>query len=133
MIKSIYFFFFICICSIGMWACSENEKEEFKNISSAQFEELIQDKNVQVVDARTPAEYQEGHLIESINLNVKDSSFVSAAEELLNKDQAVAVYCRSGKRSRKAAKLLVKQGFKVVYNMDKGYLQWTEEGREVVK
>ena len=133
MIRTIYFIFFVCICSLGLWACSDKPKEEYKNLSSAQFEELIQDKNIQLVDARTPAEYLEGHIKGSINLNVKDNDFSSTAEKLLNKEQAVAVYCRSGKRSRKAAGLLVKQGFKVVYNLDKGILQWKEEGREVVQ
>ena len=44
----------------------------------------------------------------------------------------VAVYCRSGRRSRTAADILVKKGFKV-YNLDKGILNWMEEGREIEK
>ena len=54
------------------------------------------------------------------------------ADDLLNKEQPVAVYCRSGRRSRTAADLLVKKGYKV-YNLDKGILNWIEEGREIEK
>ena len=42
----------------------------------------------------------------------------------------VAVYCKSGRRSRNAANILVKKGFKV-YNLDKGILDWKELGKEI--
>jgi rhodanese-related sulfurtransferase len=62
---------------------------------------------------------------------VKDEvNFPIAVDSLLNKDQEVAVYCRSGRRSRTAADILVKKGFKV-YNLDKGIMNWMEEGRTV--
>ena len=134
MIKTIYMIFFVCAFSLGLWACaSNNKKPEYKNLTSAQFEELIKNPEVQLVDVRTIAEYTEGHIAGSLNINVKDEeNFPTAIDSLLNKNQDVAVYCRSGKRSRTAAEILVKKGFKV-YNLDKGILNWTEEGREVVK
>ena len=132
MIKTIYFIFFACAFSLGLWACAGNKKEAYKNLSSSQFEELIKSENVQLVDVRTPEEYMEGHISGSLNINVKDENFASCIDDLLTNDKDVAVYCRSGKRSRTAAEILVKKGFKV-YNLDKGILNWTEEGREVVK
>ena len=129
MIKTIYMLFFVCVFSIGMWACS-NKEEKFKNLNCNQFEMLIQDKNVQLLDVRTPAEYSEGHLPASLNLNAMDDSFASNIDGNLSKDFPVAVYCRSGKRSRKAADILVKKGF-VVYNLDKGINNWKEEGRDI--
>ena len=130
MIKTIYLIFFICAFSLGLWACAGNKKAEYKNLTSAQFEELIKDPEVQLLDVRTPEEYTEGHIPGSLNINVKDENFASNIDELLTKDKKVAVYCRSGKRSRTAAETLVKKGFKV-YNLDKGILNWIEEGREV--
>lgn len=133
MIKSIYFYLFIAAFAFGMWACTSKE-EKFKNLSSKQFEELIKDPNVQLLDVRTVAEYSEGHIPNSLNINVKDEEgFPLAVDELLDKDKAVAVYCRSGRRSRLAADLLLKKGFKKVYNLDKGILNWIEEGREIVQ
>ena len=134
MIKSIYLIFFVCAFSLGLWACaSGNKKAEYKNLTSAQFEELIKSPNVQLVDVRTLAEHTEGHIPGDININVKDEAgFPAAVDSLLNKDQEVAVYCRSGRRSRTAAEILIKKGFKV-YNLDKGILNWIEEGREVEK
>ena len=133
MIKTIYMIFFVCAFSMGLWACAGKQKVEYKNLSSAQFEELIKNENVQLLDVRTLAEHMEGHIPGSLNINVKDEAgFPTAVDSLLNKDQGVAVYCRSGRRSRTAADILVKKGFKV-YNLDKGILNWMEEGREIEK
>ena len=133
MIKTIYMIFFACAFTLGLWACTGKQKAEYKNLSSAQFEELIKDSSVQLVDVRTLAEHMEGHIPGSININVKDEAgFPAAVDELLDKSREVAVYCRSGRRSRTAADLLVKKGFKV-YNLDKGILNWIEEGREIEK
>ena len=132
MIKTIYFIFFACAFSLGLWACAGNKKEAYKNLSTSQFEELIKSEKVQLVDVRTAEEYMEGHIPGSLNINVKDEQFASCADDLLDKGKDVAVYCRSGRRSRTAAELLVKKGFKV-YNLDKGILNWIEEGREIEK
>ena len=132
MIKTIYLFFFVSVFSLGLWACTGKQKVEYKNLSSAQFEELIKSPNVQLVDVRTLAEHMEGHIPGSLNINVKDEQFSSCADDLLDKDKEVAVYCRSGRRSRTAADILVKKGFKV-YNLDKGILNWIEEGRDIAK
>ena len=133
MIKTIYMIFFVCTFSLGLWACTSKQKVEYKNLTSAQFEELIKSPNVQLVDVRTLAEHMEGHIPGSLNINVKDKEgFPTAVDELLDKGREVAVYCRSGRRSRTATELLVKKGFKV-YNLDKGILNWIEEGREIEK
>ena len=112
MIKTIYFVFFICAFALGLWACTGKEQEKFKSLSTAHFEQLIKDNKIQLVDVRTVAEYSEGHIPGSLNINVMDENFAAAVDELLQKDQPVAVYCKSGRRSRNAAKLLVKKGFK---------------------
>lgn len=132
MIKTIYLFFFVAAFSMGLWACTGNKEVKYKNLSSAQFEELIKSSEVQLVDVRTLAEHMEGHIPGSLNINVQDKEFAGCADDLLDKNKEVAVYCRSGKRSRIAAETLVKKGFKV-YNLDKGILNWIEEGREIKK
>jgi rhodanese-related sulfurtransferase len=132
MIKTIYMIFFVCAFSMGLWACAGKQKVEYKNLSSAQFEELIKNENVQLLDVRTLAEHMEGHIPGSLNINVQDKDFSSCIDDLLDNKKEVAVYCRSGRRSRTAADILVKKGFKV-YNLDKGILNWMEEGREIEK
>lgn len=131
-LKSIYFMFFVCIFLFGMMACSSKPKDKFTNLSSDEFERLIEDRNVQRLDVRTVAEYSEGHIPGSININILDDNFSSAADEVLDKSLPVAVYCKSGRRSRNAARLLVKKGY-TVYNLDKGILNWIDLGKDIEK
>ena len=131
--KNIYFMFFVCFALLGLFACTSQPKDNFSNLSTDEFERLITEQDVQCLDARTPDEYTAGHIEGSININVMDSTtFADKAEDLLDPKKPVAVYCKSGRRSRKAARILNKKGY-VVYNLDKGYLNWVELGKEVVK
>lgn len=51
----------------------------------------------------------------------------STAVGELPKERTIAVNCRSGKRSKNAAKILVKNGFKVI-ELDEGYNGWVNKG-----
>ena len=61
-----------------------------------------------------------------------DDSFAAMADSLLQKDKPVAVYCRSGKRSKRAAAILSAKGYKV-FDLDKGFNSWQEAGKEIEK
>lgn len=132
-LKSIYFMFFVCVFLFGMMACSTKPKDKFANLSSDEFEKLIsEDSNVQRLDVRTVAEYSEGHIPGSININILDDRFSALADEILDKSRPVAVYCKSGRRSRNAARLLVRKGY-TVFNLDKGILNWIDLGKDIEK
>ena len=68
--------------------------------------------------------------VETININVLDDSFAVMADSTLQKDKSVALYCRSGKRSKKAAAILSEKGYKV-YELDKGFNAWQAAGKEI--
>lgn len=131
-LKSIYFMFFVCVFLFGLMACSSKPKDKFTNLSADEFEKLIENDDVQRLDVRTVAEYSEGHIQGSININIFDDKFSAAADEILDKSRPVAVYCKSGRRSRNAARLLVKKGY-TVYNLDKGILNWIDLGKDIEK
>ncbi len=78
----------------------------------------------QLLDVRTPGEYAQGHLSNAQNLDVKDPIFVQKLVTL-DKDKPVFVYCLSGGRSSQAAKLMAKNGFKEIYEMQGGFLKWS--------
>ena len=113
-----------------LFSCQQNDG--FKSMDVNEFEKLILQDDIQLVDVRTPAEYAEGHLPHTININVMDNAFNALAEKDLSKDKPVAVYCRSGQRSKRAAKALVKDGFKV-YELDGGINSWMQAGKKVEK
>ncbi|APA00052.1 rhodanese-like domain-containing protein [Flavobacterium commune] len=82
----------------------------------------------QILDVRTPEEFGEGHIDNAVNIDWQNENFVKNTEKL-NKNKAVYVYCRSGKRSLKASEKLSALGFKKIYNLDGGYLKWNAESK----
>ena len=44
---------------------------------------------------------------------------------MLNKDEPVYIFCRSGNRSQKARQIMLEHGFTQVYDLDGGYNAWT--------
>lgn len=73
----------------------------FETLSVEDFVNVINDPEVQRLDVRTVAEYSEGHIPGSMNVNVLDESFAAVADSVLQLSRPVALYCRSGKRSKK--------------------------------
>ncbi len=87
-------------------------------------------KDVQLVDVRTPEEYSEGHIKNSLNFNVQGSSFEAEVAKL-DKKRPVMVYCRSGGRSASAQRMLIDMGFAEVINLDGGIRGWQSAGKPV--
>lgn len=113
----------------SLFACQQ-QKGDFKSVNAEEFDSYIQNEEVQRLDVRTLAEYSEGHIMKTININVLDESFAAMADSLLQKEKPVALYCRSGKRSKKAAIILSEKGYKIV-ELDKGLNSWQEAGKEI--
>lgn len=88
------------------------------------YADAIASKNVQLVDVRTPMEYNSGHIKSAINIDFFNASDFNTSFEKLDKNQPLYVYCRSGARSQKAARKLVSMGFKEIYDLRGGYNSW---------
>lgn len=107
-------------------------KEGFKSVSADEFEKCIADTSVVRLDVRTAEEYSEGHIAGTKNIDVLKPDFEKKSLETLPKDKTIALYCRSGRRSKEAARILSKNGYKIV-ELDTGYMGWTEAGKPVTK
>lgn len=119
-----------CLFVVTLVSC-QHKKADFETVSVDKFAEVINDPSVQRLDVRTVAEYSEGHIPGSLNINVLDDEhFALVSDSALDKNRPVALYCRSGKRSKKAARILGGKGFKV-YNLATGFNGWKEAGMEV--
>lgn len=96
---------------------------QVKNINPKAAERKMH-KELTVLDVRTEAEFNSSHITGAVNYNVLDSiQFMQQIQEL-DKDETYLVYCKSGKRSAKAAKWMEQQGFTHIYNMKEGILGW---------
>lgn len=108
-------------------ACSSNEKHGFKSVAVQEFANIIADTTtVMLVDVRTAEEYGSGHIENALNIDVKQDDFEKNAINMLPKDKTIAVYCRSGRRSKKAAEILYQNGYNVI-ELDSGYTGWTNK------
>lgn len=115
-----------------LFSCSTAEAQKYSNVGVSEFEKLISKSDVQILDTRTTTEYEEGHIAGALLLNVNSPSFKEDALKTLDPEKTVAVYCRSGRRSRLAADVLSKEGYKVV-NLDGGIISWNQEDKPIVK
>lgn len=110
-------------------SCNTNK---IVTVDANKFEGLINSSKVQLVDARTAEEYASGKISGATNIDVKKEDFKQLAEEKLNKDIPVAIYCRSGKRSLIGADILKKAKFKVI-NLRGGIIEWEKAGKSISK
>lgn len=103
---------------------------EVHSVSVEAFADSISRPGVQLVDVRTPEEFNSGNIPGSVNIDVMTGHFGEEASGLLDKSRTVAVYCRSGNRSKNAAKMLSMMGYNVV-ELDSGYKAWQESGQMI--
>lgn len=96
----------------------------FQTCNVAAFRHILeQHPEIQLLDVRTRKEFRQGAVPGAVCLDVKKKNFRRKALRKLDKSRPVAVYCKGGVRSRRAAALLTREGFSV-YNLDKGYDSW---------
>ncbi|WP_299133352.1 rhodanese-like domain-containing protein [uncultured Tenacibaculum sp.] len=117
----------ILIITVLFLTGCKGQSKEIKNITTNTLETVLKsDSKIQLVDVRTPAEWQKGIIENAIKIDVTSSSFEKEALKLLDKTKPVYLYCRSGGRSMIAAETLLKKGFEV-YNIEGGYMQWQQK------
>ncbi len=76
------------------------------------------DKNVVIVDVRSPQEYAEKRLPLAINIPLYELE--SKMNQLLNKDAKIILYCQSGIRSKRAEEILIQNGYTDVCSLKDG-------------
>lgn len=125
------FLLYICsILSIAIFSCQSTTDKNIKRLPPNELNTFLKDKTIQLIDVRTPKEFEEEHIENAENINFYDEDFTIKINKL-NKDEPVYVYCRSGKRSGKSAKEFKKLGFTKIYDLEGGILNWKSEGFKV--
>lgn len=128
-------FFQVCILMLffsGAISCQEKAKEHgadevIQVIDKAMIKSEVLGKKLQLVDVRTPEEYEAGHIGNAVNYNIIDSQTFLEQIEGLKKDEPVYLYCKMGGRSNRAAALLKEKGFTKIYDYSGGYNDWVSE------
>ena len=116
----------LVILLLSLFSCSYAQKGN--ELSPKEFDKALKiEKQPQLVDVRTPDEYNELHIEGAENIDWNGDDFDEEVSRL-DKTQPVYVYCQSGKRSAKAAKHMRELGFTKVYELQGGILGWEQSG-----
>lgn len=115
--------------------CKSDAKESSKEIETVEekviiqlleptvFKTAITGHDVQLIDVRTPEEYEEGHIENATLIDFNSEDFKENVQTL-DKTRPVYVYCGSGGRSALASELMAELGFNEIYDLQGGFLAW---------
>ena len=115
----------VLFIALLVFGCTTSQSQTDKtSFTAKEFSEKISEtKNAQIIDVRTPEEYETGHITNAHNFNWNDDDFLKNVADL-DKTKPVFVYCLSGGRSSDAAAALRKEGFNTVFEMPGGMMEW---------
>ena len=109
------------------------QTNKFKTVDVTEFAKAVADTSYVVLDVRTAAEHAEGHIPGThFNIDVLEDSYTENALKMLPKDKPVALYCRSGNRSKNAARILAEKGYQVL-ELGTGFRGWVAAGKDITK
>ena len=114
-------FLIFCSCSMG----------QNRSLNPDEFEkQLISTKGEQLIDVRTPQEFEKYRITSAKNIDIKSPDFRKEIEKL-DKTKPVLLYCLSGVRSKLAADICEKAGFKIIYALEGGLNAWSKAGKPI--
>ena len=101
------------------------------NMDVLEFSKKITESGVVILDVRTPGEFAEGYIEGARMIDFQGGSFETEIASL-DKDVTYAVYCRSGNRSGQAVKIMQDAGFRNLFNLEGGVIDWANQGMPLV-
>jgi thioredoxin 1 len=119
----------ILILFVGIGSCNSQDKN---TLPVQEFDSLLnRSADKQLVDVRTPGEFNDGHLKEALNIDFNGPDFKTEINKL-DKNKPVFVYCLKGGRSASAAAEMREAGFVKVFEMKGGITEWKNAKLPVV-
>lgn len=129
------FLFFFSLTAVPLIAES-NKERKFTSITVQEASELIKENKLNedffIIDVRTPAEFDSGHIENSEMIDFYSEDFISELGKL-DKSKVYLIYCRSGNRSGRTLKMMEDMGFTTVYNVLGGIKSWFVSGLPLVR
>jgi hydroxyacylglutathione hydrolase len=114
---------------IDAWHKSGRALEDVRRVSVRAAAERLGDDGLTILDVRTAAEREEGHIPGSVHVPL--AQLPSRLGEL-GRDSTVIVHCQGGSRSAIATSVLLARGFHAVEDLRGGLTAWREAGQSVV-
>ena len=100
------------------------QKKEHRYVEPRNWNKLIKNKDVTVIDVRKPMEFKLGTFKNAMDAGIKNFRQFPSFFKKLNKNKKIAMFCTGGIRCEKAANFLQKKGFKEVHQLKGGILNY---------
>ena len=100
------------------------ERNTETHLNPKEWNKLIKNKDTYIIDTRKPFEYKVGTFKKSINPNVKNFRDFPKYLKTLKKNKPIAMFCTGGIRCEKTSVYLKKKGFKNIYQLNGGILNY---------
>ncbi len=121
---------FVIVVLVTLFSCSGYYEEHVTQLSNEEFVALVQESTaLQLVDVRTAREFEKGAIPGAVNIDVDDDNFDKKVKQF-STDTPIYIYCRTGIRSKNAAKRVAELGFTKVYELHEGYKGWEDFSAE---
>tara|TARA_X000001036_G_C20327462_1_gene663052 strand:+ start:334 stop:708 length:375 start_codon:yes stop_codon:yes gene_type:complete len=121
-----FLLFFIFIYSVSFSQTSNSPTVE---TIDNDFSKNLITQNIKIIDVRTPKEFNNGHIPNATNIDIKSSDFMTKISNL-NKKIPYLIYCKSGNRSGKASAIMDSLGFSKIYDLKGGFSKWSLENKK---
>lgn len=120
----------ILLAVVLLTACGNtnenNQEAAYMNITAEEAKQIMDTETGYIIlDVRTQEEYDESHIPGAIVIPNTEIE-TRAEQELTDKGQMILVYCRSGRRSKQAAEILVTLGYTNIKEFG-GIIDWPYE------
>jgi rhodanese-related sulfurtransferase len=133
----------VLVFALPMWAQAQgvsdalnemlSEAKQFVDFVTA--EELAamleENREMKLVDVRTEAEYEAGHLQGAVWIPRGKLEFVAAGGEVVDVEDEIVIYCKQDGRASLAAATLKRLGFEKVRYVEGGFKEWVEAGYSI--
>lgn len=117
-------------CEIPRW---QQLKRQLNNMNPDEFKTaLAETPDAVLIDVRTPAEFEAGHIPNALNINYLGYDFWDRIEQL-DTQRTYFIYCRTSRRSVRTCTLMRNGGFQHIFHLDGGWNLWSETFGEGVK
>lgn len=121
----------VVLLALVIAACGGNDKTTYTSLTPQKaYDQLSKSTDAVIVDVRNPNEWMATGILVGAAL-IPLSEFEQRAPQELPKDEPIYVICNTGNRSRAASEILIKDGYKKVYNIDGGIQAWLSVGLPV--
>ena len=106
---------------------NSKERNMETHLDPKEWNKLIKNKDTHIIDTRKPFEYKVGTFKKSLNPNVNNFRDFPKYLNKLKKNKSVAMFCTGGIRCEKTSIYLKKQGFKNIYQLNGGILNYLKK------